>query len=452
MSNSFLMGDFKVKFGTDGIRGTTGQFPVTPEVFSCVGQACRRWLRQQNLPLKLAIGWDTRASGPELAQAFARGFGQGEITFLNITPTPAISFFVAQTNCSLGVSITASHNPYTDNGLKLFKSNGSKLSVSEEAEIEALCFQETQLEIPDFLLQSVNGSNYYLEQLKHQLPQNCFSGKKIVLDTANGATTYTTPHLLQYLGVDIVAFGDCPDGININRNCGSEFADRLQKIVTEEKAWLGFAHDGDGDRLVVIDEDGCRLDGDEVLGLFAIDMKQHDALPNDTIVVTQQSNSGLQASLKAYGIKTEVCDIGDRSVFYKMLDCDSWFGGENSGHIILRQESLTGDGLRTLLKLLALAQEQPLRERKQQIKLLPKLEDSLRVTRRIPLQELSNLDKLYKNLQKKLGRVYIRYSGTENKLRLLVEAETDALCRERMDQLKAAAKLDFEKHNHCGAK
>ena len=441
----------KVKFGTDGIRGTVGTFPITPEVFSIVGRACRRWLQQRNLPLKLAVGWDTRASGDELARAFARGFGQGEIVFLKVTPTPAISFYVAQTGCPLGVSITASHNPYTDNGLKLFKQSGSKLSVAEEAEIEALCLQEGYDEMPDFLLKSVNGSAYYLEYFKNQFPQNCFSGKKIVLDTANGAATYTTLPFLQYLGVDVVALGDHPDGININRGCGSEFADRLQKVVVDEQAWLGFAHDGDGDRLVVIDEEGCRLDGDEVLGLLAIDMKQHGALPNDTIVVTQQSNSGLQASLKAYGIKTEICDIGDRSVFYKMLDCNSGFGGENSGHIIIRNESLTGDGLRTLLKLLTLAQERPLKDRKKQIKLLPKVEDSLRVSQKIPLQTLSNLEKLYKNLQKELGRVYIRYSGTENKLRLLVESETDALCRARMDQLKAAAKLDFEEHHHRGA-
>lgn len=442
---------FKVKFGTDGIRGTVGQFPITPEVFTRVGQACRRWLQQQNLPLKVAIGWDTRASGPELAQAFVRGFGQGEITFLEVTPTPAISFYVVENACSLGVSITASHNPYTDNGLKLFKQSGSKLSVSEEAEIEALCLQEARPEMLDFSLKLVNGSAYYLEYFKRQFRPNCFGKKKIVLDTANGATTYTTLPLLRYLGFEVVALGDRPDGININRDCGSEFADRLQKMVADEKAWLGFAHDGDGDRLVVIDEDGCRLDGDEVLGLLAIDMKQHGTLPNDTVVVTSQSNSGLQASLKSYGIKTEICDVGDRSVFYKMLDCNSGFGGENSGHIILRQESLTGDGLRMLLKLLALAKEQPLKVRKQQIQLLPKREDSLRVTRKIPLQELSNLNKLYKNFQEKLGRVYIRYSGTESKLRLLVEAETDALCRERMDQLKAAAKLDFEEHNHRGA-
>ncbi|MGX8716403.1 MAG: phosphoglucosamine mutase [bacterium] len=441
----------KVRFGTDGIRGTVGQFPITPEVFTRVGQACRQWLQQKNLPLSVAVGWDTRASGPELAQAFARGFGQGEITFLNVTPTPAISFYVVENTCSLGVSITASHNPYTDNGLKLFKQRGSKLSVAEEAEIEALCLQEVRPDMLDFTLKWVNGSAYYLEHFKRQFSQNCFSGKKIVLDTANGATTYTTLPLLRYLGFEVIALGAQPDGTNINRDCGSEFADRLQKLVVAQKAWLGFAHDGDGDRLVVIDEDGCRLDGDEVLGLLAIDMKQHGDLLHDTIVVTSQSNSGLQASLESYGIKTEICDVGDRSVFYKMLDCNSCFGGESSGHIILKKESLTGDGLRTLLKLLRLAKEQPLKERKQQIKLLPKLEDSLRVTQKIPLQELENLNKLYKNFQKNLGRVYIRYSGTENKLRLLVEAETDALCRERMDQLKAAAKLDFEGHNHRGA-
>lgn len=441
----------KIKFGTDGIRGKVGQFPITPEVFSRIGYACRQWLQQQSLPLKLAIGWDTRASGPELAQAFANGFGKGEIVFLGVTPTPAISFYVAKTVCSLGVSITASHNPYTDNGLKLFKQSGSKLSILEESEIESLCTQTRQSHLSTVSAKSINGSAYYLEFFKTQFPQNTFRGKKIVLDTANGATTYTTLPFLKYLGVDIIALGDQPDGRNINRDCGSEFADRLQEIVVKEKAWLGFAHDGDGDRIVVIDEDGCRLDGDEVLGLLAIALHQKHALSNNTIVVTQQSNSGLKASLQAYGIQTKICDIGDRSVFYKMLECNSHFGGENSGHIILREESLTGDGLRILLKLLYLAQEKPLRERKKDIVLLPKKEDFIWVKRKIPLEQLSNLDRLYKNFQKDLGRIYIRYSGTENKLRFLVEAETDALCCDKMCQLKAAANLDFEEHHHCGA-
>lgn len=446
----------EIKFGTDGIRGTVGRFPITPEAFCLVGCACRRWLQQQSLPLRVTVGWDTRASGAELAQAFADGFGQGEVVFLGVTPTPAISFYVVRTESSLGVSITASHNPYTDNGLKLFKQNGGKLSVSEEAKIEALCAEITSpmalSNSSEFSAQSIDGSTYYWEHFKRQFPKNCFSGKKIVLDTANGATTYTTLPLLKYLGADVVALGNQPDGTNINRNCGSEFADRLCEIVIAEGAWLGFAHDGDGDRLVVVDEDGCKLDGDEVLGLLAIDMKQKNNLLNDTIVVTHQSNSGLKESLKTYGIKTETCDIGDRSVFYKMLDCGVGFGGENSGHIILKEESPTGDGLRTLLKLLTLAQVQPLKERKKQIVLLPKLEDFMWVERKIPLQQLSNLDRLCKNIQNHLGRVYVRYSGTENKLRFLVEAETDALCRERMLQLKAAANLDFEKHNHRGAR
>ena len=436
----------EIKFGTDGIRGTVGAFPVTSEAFERVGQACYAWLLKQNLPLSVAVGWDTRTSGETLAKAFARGFcgkDAAEVISLGITPTPAISFYVEHNAVSLGVSITASHNPYMDNGLKLFKASGCKLSRSEEAEIERLCLNNQPLGNKIFNKQIVNGSDYYLQTFKQNYGPNLFKGKKIVLDVANGATCYTTLPLLRYLGVNVVPLGDNPSGTNINENCGSEHADHLADIVKAQHAWLGFAHDGDGDRIVVIDENGDRIDGDELLGLLAIDLQQKGKLANNTIVVTEQSNSGLKKSLEAFEITVKTCSIGDREVYYGLVQHNANFGGESSGHIIIKDEAPTGDGLRVLLKLLALAKEKPLCERKKAIHLLPKCESSLIVKEKIPLAQLDHLNNLLSALKNVSGRAYVRYSGTENKLRFLVEAESEMLCKERMENLKQAALLDF---------
>ena len=436
-------------FGTDGIRGRVGQSPITLEDFNRLGQACCDWLQQKQLPLRVAIGVDTRVSGLALAWAFFRGFiyrkPNASVTFLGIIPTPGVSCFVEKEKVSLGVSITASHNPYTDNGLKLFKSNGSKLSRLEEAFIEQLWSTKTTLS--DVSLESVDEIFYakdYLKYIRKDYSQDFLKGKRIVLDTANGATTYTTLPLLRELGAEIISLGNQPNGININENCGSEHPEQLIQKVKETQAWLGFAHDGDGDRLVVVDESGERVDGDALLGLLAIDLHKQNRLKNDRIVVTEQSNSGLKESLSTYGIQTICCGIGDREVFYTLEQEQGNFGGENSGHIILRDEAPTGDGLRVLLHLLQLAQTKPICERKKAIKLLPKCECSMPVKEKVPLENLQQLQSIKQQLQNLPGRILVRYSGTENKLRFLVEAETEALCQERMEQLQTAAKSDFK--------
>ena len=436
-----------IVFGTDGIRGKVGTFPIDEEGFKIVGRACRLWLQRQNLPLTVAVGWDTRRSGIVLARAFTEGLGSGaEVTFLGVTPTPAISFYTQHKQISFGVSITASHNPYTDNGLKLFKSNGSKLRREEEAEIEALCSEETSAE--DFgssSIQTVSGSDYYLSIWKQQLPKDALKGRKIVLDTANGATVFTTLPLLRYLGADLIVFGDQPNGENINRDCGSEYADRLEAVVKQNGAWLGFAHDGDGDRLVVIDEQGQRLDGDKLLGLLALDFHERKRLKNNCLVVTEESNSGLAKSLQPFGIRVATCDVGDRNVFYKLEEEGAILGGENSGHVIFKDEAPTGDGLLVLLELLKLAQQKPLHDRARAITLCPKCTASLTVADKRPLEQLSHLNAAKERLGKACDRIRIRYSGTENKLRFLVEAQTRILCEQTLAHLTEAARADFQR-------
>jgi len=436
-----------VAFGTDGIRGKFGSFPITEEVFNCLGQACCDRLMREKLPLRVVIGWDTRASGPQLARAFAEGFCswsvEAQVCFLGITPTPAISFYTQSEQISLGVSITASHNPFTDNGLKLFKMSGCKLRREEEMLIENL-LEGKQSQKCTIRGQSFSGSDYYLRSFKALKASMNLKGERIVLDTANGATTYTTLPLLKDLGADVIALGDKPDGRNINYMCGSEHADRLQSIVKDQRAWLGFAHDGDGDRLVVIDEKGERLDGDELLGMLALELQQQKLLENSLLVVTEQSNSGLSKTLNLVGIEVVTCGVGDREVFYKLEENGGVLGGENSGHIILKNEVPTGDGLRILLKLLQMAKKIPLCERKKSISLLPKLESSLVVEKRIPLECMVYLKEVKNHLSKEVGRIHMRYSGTENKLRFLVEAPTQDLCEERMKLLKQAVKSDLQ--------
>lgn len=434
-----------IAFGTDGIRGKVGTFPINEEGFKIVGRACRLWLQQRHLPLTVAVGWDTRRSGGVLARAFTEGIGsEAKVIFLGITPTPAISFYTQHEQISLGVSITASHNPYTNNGLKLFKSNGSKLRREEEAEIEAFCLETSAEIFGNPSIQTISGSDYYLNTWKKQLPKDALKGRKIVLDTANGATVFTTLPLLRYLGAELIVFGEQPNGENINRDCGSEHAGRLEAIVKQHGAWLGFAHDGDGDRLVVIDEQGQRLDGDKLLGLLALDFHEHGRLKSNCLVVTEESNSGLAKSLQPFGIRVATCDVGDRNVFYKLEEESAVLGGENSGHVIFKDEAPTGDGLRVLLKVLTLAQEKPLHKRAETIVLCPKSTASLTVTEKRPLEQLSHLNALKERLEKDCDRIRIRYSGTENKLRFLVEAESRVHCEEALRDLMRAARLNFD--------
>ena len=433
-----------IAFGTDGIRGKVGTFPIDERGFRMIGRTCRLWLQRQNVPLTVAIGWDTRCSSSVLAQAFADGMSSGaHVTFLGVTPTPSISFYTEHERLSLGVSVTASHNPYTDNGLKLFKMGGSKLRREEEAIIEAFCSEISAGDFGNPSIQTVPGNDYYLNAWKQQLPKDALKGRKIVLDTANGATVFASLPLLRYLGADLVLFGHQPNGENINCDCGSEHTEQLEAVVKQHNAWLGFAHDGDGDRIVVIDEQGQRLDGDQLLGLLALDFHRRKRLKNDCIVVTEESNSGLAKSLRPFGIRVATCDVGDRNVFYALEKEGAVLGGENSGHVIFKDEAPTGDGLRVLLYLLTLAQEKPLHDRAKAIVLCPKCTESLSVIDKRPLEQLSQLNAAKKRLEGKCDRIRIRYSGTENKLRFLVEAETQMLCEQILKELMQAVRSDF---------
>lgn len=438
-------------FGTDGIRGKVGESPINPSCFKALGLASARWLNESQKPLRAVIGWDTRESSPELANAFADGFlclEGAEIVFLGILPTPATALYIARKNFPMGVSITASHNPYTDNGLKLFKTGGLKLLREEEQQIErivgTLC-GNLRAKPYERHCMSINGARYYQEIMLAAYGSLQLKGKKIVLDTANGATTDSASLIFKSLGAEVVHLGSEPDGRNINRACGSEHPELLEQAVLREKAWLGFAYDGDGDRIIVVDETGHRIDGDGLLGLLAIERKRRNFLSNDCVVVTHQSNSGLDTSLASEGIRVVRTEVGDREVSYAMLQHGASLGGESSGHVILREHILTGDGLCVALEVAKLALERPLSELKKAIQLRPKAEKSLKVNVKLPLKDLKTMNSEAEAIQSPNGRVLIRYSGTEGKLRFLVESETFEMGERCLERLVLAAQKDFKR-------
>ncbi len=439
-------------FGTDGIRGTVGQSPTDESFFYRLGLSCAQWLKQKKLPLQIAIGWDTRQSGPTLANAFIEGFvfQDGQVITLGVIPTPGVAYYTQAFSLSLGAVITASHNHYTDNGIKFFNRRGAKLSVTEELEIENLIDSNNITNVRRSSLkptvQNENGAEFYKKCLKNKITP-FLDNEKIVLDTANGATCTTSAPLLKHWGSELICIGIEPNGCNINEGCGSENLATLLRLQNQYTC-LGFAHDGDGDRLRVVDESGEMIDGDCVLGMLAIHLQKANLLHNNTLIVTQQSNYGLDQSLKKYGIKVFRSEIGDREVFYTMEKHDASLGGENSGHIILRNHGNTGDGLIAAVELLKLHKKTSLTQYKKCISLFPKAETSLRVQQKIPLENLTALQaKLYtlrSNEFKDNGRILVRYSGTENKLRFLIEGEEAAINDIGLSQLIQATQNDFK--------
>ncbi len=443
-------------FGTDGIRGAWGG-PVLNEAFvhHC-GFALARFLKKHNptKPITIVIGRDTRSSGEEIESGLCGGLCANgiHVLLLGVVPTPAVSQVVRELHADLGIAITASHNPAADNGIKLFDNRGLKFTLEAESEIEGFIAELST--DPDTTKTYTCGYPYdgrgvYINTLKSQLHQHCIRGWKIVLDTANGATTETSPAVLEHFGAQIVAIGNQPDGSNINDGVGSEHPEKLAKAVRKEKAKLGIAHDGDGDRLVVCDEKGGIVDGDQLLGILALHALRKGTLVHKTLVATVQSNFGLDKALLNAGGKVERVSVGDRNVLLRMRALGCNLGGENSGHIIQRDFSVSGDGLLAAIKLIAVMLDtgKPLSVLRQEVTLFPQATMSLRVTEKIPLEQCPALSEAMQQLSSQLGqegRLLVRYSGTEPKLRLLVEASGEEASRKGLDLLVEAAKKDLE--------
>jgi phosphoglucosamine mutase len=455
-------------FGTDGVRGVYGG-PVVNEAFAArLGYAAVRWLcgpgerrahpgagAAPEIERRVAagvgrvlIGRDTRGSGPALEAAVAQGLraAGAEPVSLGVLPTPAVARAVRASGARLGVVITASHNPASDNGIKFFGPNGVKLTDRDEVTIEGfLAASPPMLPVPP--PDRIDATADYIAAAAQLLPAGSLRGWRIVVDTAHGATCATTPAALRALGAEIVGLGAAPDGRNINAGVGSEHPEQLAARVLAAGARLGLAHDGDGDRCVLCDERGAVLDGDEILTILATRALARGALAKHTLVITQQSNLGVDAAIAAAGGRVLRTDIGDRYVIERMLAEGATLGGESSGHIICSEVSPTGDGLVAALKTIEvmLATGQPLSVLRGALKKFPQLTAALKVRAKPPLDTLAHLPAAIRALEAGLGaqgRVLVRYSGTEAKLRLLVEGPTREIVEAGLAQLQAAVAAD----------
>lgn len=438
-------------FGTDGVRGPYGG-PVVNEAFAArLGAAAARWLERGGARGQpVLVGRDTRASGEALVRAVCAGLasaGAAPVS-LGIVPTPAVSRAVRVGNAALGVVVTASHNPATDNGIKFFGRDGAKLTDEDEAMIESLLDLSGPAPMPLAVQEEPAALDAYVDAASAILPAGALQGWKIAVDTANGATHAASPAVLARLGAEVVAIGDQPDGRNINEGCGSEHPERLSALVTLVGARLGVAHDGDGDRCVLCDEHGGVLDGDEILTILATHALSKGRLAASTLVATVQSNMGVDAAVQALGGRVVRTAVGDRYVAEAMRAHGASLGGESSGHVICADFGPSGDGLVAALRVIAVMAEtgRPLSVLRTVLRRFPQLSAAVVVNEKRPLESLASLPKVIRALEAELsgrGRILVRYSGTEPKLRLLVEGPTDEVVRTAMERLRAAVASDL---------
>ena len=438
-------------FGTDGIRGEYGGAVLTDSFAARLGKAVGRWKSLGRGGAKVVMGRDTRDSGWPLTRCMAAGLCQTgcRVVDLGVLPTPAVAVYLREVGADLGVVITASHNPARYNGIKLFDTNGAKLSDAEELEIEGLLDGIDGVD-PNCAIEmetAVDGAAAYTELLQTMLQPGSLKDKRIVVDMANGATYQTTPRILSRLGAKLIFMGDGPNGSNINSGVGSEYPGELCGKVVEFGADLGIALDGDGDRLVLCDEQGELVDGDVLLCLLALQEKRSGRLSRNTLVATQQSNMGLDRALKGEGIAVVRTSVGDRYVWQRMRVDGFNLGGENSGHIIFSDSNPTGDGLAAALKVLSAMMERqlPLSALSRCMELYPRRVGALPVREKFPLAEVYSIREIISQLEIEMrdqGRVLLRYSGTEPIIRLLVEGYEESLVeqwyRRLEDRVRAA--------------
>jgi phosphoglucosamine mutase len=438
-------------FGTDGVRGPYGG-PVLTDVFAArLGFAAGRYFLSLAPERRQALlGRDTRASGSALLDALAGGLAAAGMipVALDVLPTPAAALAVARRQSGPGVMITASHNPAEDNGIKFFLPTGLKLTDAEELAIEAL-LPTAPTNLPRVSPERLDFVAEYRAAVSRLLPPGALAGWRVALDTAHGATVATSPAVLRGLGADVTLLGGEPDGHNINAGVGSEHPAALVAEVRRGGHRLGIAHDGDGDRCVLCDETGALLDGDEILAILALHALRAGKLAGQTLVVTQQSNLGLDAALAAAGGRVCRTPVGDRYVMERMRAEGAVLGGESSGHVICSDVSVSGDGLVAALKVMGVLLEtgRPLSVLRRQLRKFPQRSAALKVREKIPLDHLPALRDVIAALERELGaqgRVLVRYSGTESKLRLLVEGPTEDVVDAALVRLTAAVRAGLE--------
>ncbi len=436
-------------FGTDGIRGTANIEPMTVETALKVGRAIGYLFRNSTTKGRIVIGKDTRLSGYMLEAALVAGICSmgSDALLLGPLPTPGIGFITRDMRADAGIVISASHNPYQDNGIKVFDGEGLKLSDKLEKELEELVFSGQIDHIRPTATQIgkasrvVDALGRYIVHLKRTFPPHLtLEGIKIVIDCAHGATYRVAPAVFSELGAQVVVMNNTPDGTNINDGCGAVNPQAMSQRAIEEGAHLGVAFDGDGDRAIFADEKGNILDGDYILSICGVDLIKRGQLPSNTVVATIMSNMGLELTLAPHKGKVIRTAVGDRYVFEEMQRGGYALGGEASGHIIFRTHSSTGDGIVTALQILAIMAEKgkPLSELARDTVRLPQVQRSLTISKKPPLDSVPEIQRELKRAQELLngrGRVVVRYSGTEPKVRIMVEGEDSHLINSLLEDL-----------------
>jgi len=438
-------------FGTDGIRGTYGKGFLNEKFAYALGKAAGAYFaaRFPGEDLKVLIGRDTRSSGDVLARYLMGGLKAARCRILDagVCPTPVLAFGAKEQKVTFAVMLTASHNPPEDNGFKFFHREIRKLTPSEELSLESflpsLDDLKPQTGVPDDIPDIVQP---YLDAQKAFFPKDCLSGVKVAVDMAHGATCGISNRLMESLGATVHSLHEEPDGERINLGCGSEATSAFGEwIFRGPVIHAGIAHDGDGDRMVVLDEAGNPLSGEAVMGLLAQDLKEQECLPDGRWVTTEQTNFGLDRYLKTAGIQTVRCPIGDRWVAAAMAENGLTFGGENSGHLIFSDWLPTGDGMHAAVRLLQLIfrKHQTLSKQAKTIPLLPCKTFDYRVTRKSPIEDFPELFQLASSIRSTMGsrgRIFYRYSGTEPKLRVLLESADPPVLEKCAQQWDEAAK------------
>ncbi|HEY1490771.1 MAG TPA: phosphoglucosamine mutase [Verrucomicrobiae bacterium] len=450
-------------FGTDGVRGVANIEPVTAETALRLGRAAGHVFKNLESQArgrgrhKIVIGKDTRLSGYMLENAISSGIlSMGvDVLFIGPLPTPGVAYVTRSLRADAGIVITASHNPYADNGIKFFRADGYKLDDKVEDQIEHLVFSgeiETIRPTAEAIGKAVridDALGRYIEYAKASFPRGMsLEGMRIVVDCANGAAYKSTPCVLRELGADLVVYGNQPDGMNINKDCGSMHPEQMCQKVREHQACIGIAHDGDADRVLLCDETGTMIDGDDIMAIAGLDMISQGMLGDKTVVATVMSNAGLDAVINKAGGKLLRTAVGDKNVIDEMLRNGYTLGGEQSGHMIFRDYSSTGDGLVAALQMLRImkAKDSFLSKLAKCWTRYPQLVSNIRVREKKPFEQLNGLNKLVTEAETELkaqgGRLLLRYSGTEPKARLLLEGRDKAVLESWSAKILAVIKKE----------
>ncbi len=432
-------------FGTDGIRGIANTYPMTAEVALKVGMAIAYTCRKAGHTPRIVIGKDTRLSGYMIEDALVSGVCSmgADALVIGVMPTPGVAFLTQSMRADAGIVISASHNPYEDNGIKIFSKTGFKLPDEKESAIEGLILSENlnELKSPSSELGKAyridDARGRYIVFIKNSFPSDLsLEGMRIVLDCSNGATYKVAPEVFFELGAEVINLANTPDGRNINRGCGSQHPEKMAEEVIKSGAQAGFAFDGDGDRMIAVDEKGNVLTGDQIIAICAKAMKKQNQLKNDLVVTTVMSNLGFKIALRELGISHIEASVGDRYVLDEMLGSGAIIGGEDSGHIIFLEHHTTGDGIIAALQLARVMKEEnrPL-SALNVMKVFPQKLINITVKSKPDIETVPEIVSAIKMAEKALGnkgRVLVRYSGTQQMCRVMVEGptkeETDKYC------------------------